>query len=253
MGGINVKNTIVEGALKIIAPHHCYSCGKVGLILCDYCKYDITRETFGGCILCGEVEKGGICKSHNSPIERAFVVGPREGVLEDVIDALKFGRLKAASASLAELFDDTLPLLPKGAVLVPIPTIRPHIRQRGYDQVGLIASHLAKKRGLPVARLLDRKTNAVQHTATSRSQRQAQASSAFNVRKNFDFSLIGRGPIILVDDITTTGSTLVAAAEKIQLAVQSQPDLASLKDVKIWGCVVAAQQSIAEKPSTTAL
>ena len=86
---LNVKNTMIERVLEIIAPHPCISCGKVGLILCVSCKYDIIHEPFGGCILCEWPQKSGICLEHGAPLEKAFVVSDRFGSLSQIIDALK--------------------------------------------------------------------------------------------------------------------------------------------------------------------
>jgi len=214
MGGINVKITMIERILRILAPHPCSGCGKLGTILCLDCKYNITHEPFVGCILCGKPENNGICTSHNSPIERAFTVSSRTGALEDAINRLKFHNTKAAAASLAELFHESLPSLPADIQLVPIPTVRSHIRQRGYDHVELIVSQFAALRHLPIARPLLRKTRTTQHTV-GKDARRSQSAEAFGL--NEDDSLLGTR-VLLVDDIVTTGSTLVAAAQLLKNA-----------------------------------
>jgi len=213
MGGLNVKNTMIEGVLRLLAPHPCYSCGKVGVLLCPNCKYNITHEPFVGCILCQTPQKHGICPNHGSPIERTFVVGARNGPLEDVINGLKFNNVKSAAKVLAELLDDTLPLLPTSTHIVPIPTVRSHVRRRGYDQVELIARHFAQLRGLPVSRLLVRKTSTTQHTE-GRDTRKLQAATAFGLGSLSDVAQ-GAGPLLLIDDIITTGATVSAAAEQL--------------------------------------
>lgn len=208
MGGLNVKNTIVERALQIIAPHPCYGCGKVGAILCDNCKYDIIHEPFVGCFLCGIPQNDGVCPQHAFPLERVMIVGQRTGSLEAVINALKFSNVKACAKTLAELLDASLPLFPRNTQIIPIPTVRAHVRQRGYDQVELIARHLAVMRGYPLSPSLRRVTKTTQHTA-DRETRHKQAVVAFSLDK----TALGDGPILLLDDIITTGSTISAAAE----------------------------------------
>lgn len=208
MGGLNVKNTIVEWVLQIIAPHPCYGCGKVGAILCDNCKYDIINEPFVGCFLCGIPQNDGICQEHASPLEKVMIVSRRGGSLEEVINALKFSNVKAGAKVLAELLDVSLPLLPQNTRIVPIPTVRAHIRQRGYDQVELIARQFAVMRGYSLSLALRRETKTTQHTS-DRETRQKQAAVAFSL----DEAALGDGPILLLDDIITTGSTISAAAE----------------------------------------
>lgn len=214
MGGLNVKNTMVERVLQVVAPHPCFTCGKVGCVLCDDCKYDITHEPFLGCIFCATPQRYGVCRAHESAIARAFVVGQRGGTLETLINKLKFERVKAAAQPLAELLNERLPILPGDCLVVPVPTVRAHIRERGYDQVDLIARHFANFRGQEVYTGLRRITNTTQHTV-DRDTRQKQAREAFVVR---DEALLRGRHVLLLDDIITTGATLRAAAELLTRA-----------------------------------
>ena len=211
MGGLNVKNTMVERVLQIIAPHPCSGCGNVGTILCEDCKYDIINEPFEGCILCGTPNPYGICSTHNSPITRAFTVSTRAGSLETVINKFNFQHTKGAARPLAELFDASLPIFSNNTLIVPIPTVRAHIRERGYDHVGLIARHLADIRSLCIEPLLVRRTNTTQHTV-NREMREVQANEAFVLQDGVNVR--GR-TVVLIDDIVTTGSTLQAAAMQL--------------------------------------
>ena len=211
MGGLNVKNTMVERVLQIVAPHPCSGCGKVGTILCEDCKYDIIHEPFLGCILCGAYSPYGICQTHNSPITRAFTVSTRGGTLETLINRLKFERSKGAARSLAELLDDSLPLLPKEICITSIPTVRSHIRKRGYDHASLITHHFAMMRQRVPTILLRRRTTTTQHTV-DRETRMTQAENAFEMLPLKDIK--GR-TVLLIDDIVTTGSTLQAAARAL--------------------------------------
>ncbi len=208
MGGQNVKNTIVEALMHTLAPHPCLGCGKVGSLLCAYCKYDIITEPFVGCIVCGKASRGGICSLHNSPIKRAFVVSERSGALEATINRLKFSNTKAAAKDLALLLHESLPLLPDDTLIVPIPTVGSHIRQRGYDQVELIARYFADFRNLKIARVLKRAGKATQHKL-GRTEREVAARHAFVLN---DVIMPGESPLLILDDIITTGSTVQQAA-----------------------------------------
>jgi ComF family protein len=214
MGGVNVKITMIERVLQIIAPHPCSGCGKMGAILCEDCKYDIIHEPFLGCILCGTPQKDGICSLHASSIQRAFTVGLRTGALEDVINRLKFHNTKAAGYTLGGLLDDALPILPRGIYIVPIPTVTSHIRQRGYDQVEVIVRQFATLRNLPIKRFLKRATKDTQHVV-GKSTRQKQSAKAFALRPG---ARVKGANILLIDDVVTTGSTLSAAADILSKA-----------------------------------
>jgi len=200
---------MVERVLQVIAPHPCFTCGKVGSVLCDDCKYDITHEPFFGCIFCAGPQRYGVCRAHESDIARAFVVGQRGGTLETLINKLKFERVKAAARPLAALLDERLPALPNDCLIVPIPTVWSHIRERGYDQIDLIARYFANLREQEVYAGLRRITNTTQHTV-DRDTRQKQAREAFALR---DEAYLRGRHVLLVDDVITTGATLKAAAE----------------------------------------
>ncbi len=209
MGRQNVKNTIVELLMDIIAPHPCLGCGKVGSVLCAHCKYNIISEPFVGCIVCGIACKSGICTSHHSPIEKAFVVSERSGVLEKAINSLKFHNLKAAAKDLAVLLDESLPLLPANTIIVPIPTVSSHIRQRGYDQVELIARYFAELRELEIKNVLRRVGTDTQHKL-GRPERELAAKRAFRLENGYEVP--SNSPVLILDDIITTGSTVQQAA-----------------------------------------
>lgn len=213
MGGVNVKNTIVEHVLDVVAPHLCFGCQKRGSILCDNCKYDIIHEPFLGCILCERPNRSGVCPEHSAPFTKAFVVSYRQGVLQETIDAFKFQRAKRAGFTLATLLNQRLPLLPFTVSIVPVPTVRSHIRQRGYDQVELIARHLSALRGYPVERIVARTHNETQHVL-SRQERSEVALCSYGVRSG---AHIKPGKVYMVlDDVITTGSTIKAVAQCIR-------------------------------------
>jgi competence protein ComFC len=212
MGGVNVKITMIERVLQLVAPHPCSGCAKVGTLLCHNCKNNIIEEPFFGCILCGKPKLSGICDFHQTPLARAFTVGSRTGTLEILINKYKFEHAKAAVFPLAELLDETLPVLPSGIEIIPIPTVRSHIRERGYDQVDLLARQFGSLRNIPITRAITRRNKATQHKV-GKNEREAQAGAAFVLPEGY--SLQGK-VVLLLDDVVTTGATLQAAATLLQ-------------------------------------
>ena len=218
---------MIDKLLSYVAPHLCCGCGKIGTLLCDNCKYDIISESYKCCISCGIVSNGaGICRQCDVAYERAWCVGERSGVLQRLVGDFKFQNMFAAYHPLSELFDQTIDQLPLNTVVVPIPTVASHIRERGYDHTLLVASQVARVRKLKTNPLL-RRINTSKQRGVGRADRIAQAKSAFAVEKTLDPNT----PYLLIDDIVTTGATIKYAAEALRSAGATQ----------IWVAVIARQ------------
>ena len=199
---------MLDKVLSIVAPHHCCGCDQIGGLLCPNCKYNIVTEQKTVCVVCHRptVQKW-LCADCKVPYQRLWLVGERIGVLQRLIGLYKFERARSAHIELSDLLLAVLPELPENTIIVPIPTVSSHIRQRGYDHMWLIAKRVAKKRNLKIQKLLVRNTNTVQHKSTAK-MRQAQAKRAFVVNGDIDPDCI----YLLIDDVITTGATIKYAA-----------------------------------------
>lgn len=206
---------MINWALSFVAPHHCCGCGIIGTLLCDNCKYNIIDEPFLGCLACSSPtpSDSNVCTACSSLYSHAWCVGERSDALKQLIDCFKFSRAKSAYMPLARLLNDILPELPKETVLVPIPTVSAHIRERGYDHMQLIVRQLAKQRTLPCQPYLIR-TSTVTQRGASRSQRAEQAKDAFRCFTQLDPNT----PYLIIDDVVTTGATLEYAAKTLRQA-----------------------------------
>ena len=216
---------MIDRLLSTIAPHHCFGCGNVGTILCEGCKYDIVTEPFLTCVSCGKLASlsSGLCFDCQMPYERAWCVADRRDHLEQLIDAYKFKNTKAAYEPLADLLHSRLPDLPPYTVVIPIPTVNSHIRQRGYDHMLLIARQLGRLRRLPVDTSLTRATNTTQRGAGAR-ERSAQAKFAFTCDRKLDPQAL----YLLVDDVITSGATVKYAAQTLRDAGATRVWVASV-------------------------
>lgn len=217
---------MLEAPLSILAPHHCCSCDRIGHILCDHCNYDIISEAYGSCIVCGDICRGGetLCRQHVLPFARAWCVGERSGSLRALLDQYKFEHARSASETLAKLLDSTLPLLPDDIVVVPVPTIRKHIRQRGFDHTALFAQKFARRRGMKYQHAIERITSTTQ-LGKGLKERRVQAQQAFRC------NAIASGAYLLVDDIFTTGATARYAAQVLRDAGATE----------VWLAIIARQ------------
>lgn len=197
----------------IIAPHYCCHCDAIGSLLCDPCFHELTEEIIFRCPVCKQPHTSGQCQTCTVPYDAAWCALERSGAIENLINRFKFERAQSAAALLARLLHTTTPTLPPDTIIVPIPTIAPHIRQRGYDHCLLLAKHFATQRQLTCSRLLYRDYNSVQLGAT-RHQRLDQMKYAFRCSQ----SLSAKYTYCIIDDVTTTGATISAAARVLHSA-----------------------------------
>jgi ComF family protein len=133
-----------------------------------------------------------------------------EGPIERAIHRFKYERWEALAPALAGLLLDRLAVDPPPAhLVVPVP-LHPHReRERGYNQSALLARELSRRLNLrsPPGRLIRTRQTPPQ-VGLDRVQRRANVADAFVWQgPNLD-----RQPILLVDDVATTGATLNACA-----------------------------------------
>ena len=205
---------MIDTLLSKVAPHLCCGCGKTCTILCDNCKYDINSDVYTQCLACrGPADEAGVCHHCMMPYTRAWCVGERSGVLQRLVGDFKFQNIYAAYIPLARLLDERISELPPDTIIVPVPTVAAHIRERGYDHTYLIAKWIAKRRQLKVQPLLIRLTSTKQRDA-GRQQRIEQAKVAFGtsgaINKDAQY--------LVIDDVVTTGATMQYAAETLRQA-----------------------------------
>lgn len=216
---------MLDKIIGLLAPHVCVSCGAEGSLFCRRCQFDAIQTVPERCYRCFELSTDyTVCSKCRSatPLRHVWVRTTYQGPAQKLLYQFKFGRSRAAANVVAVLIDDILPALPKDTILSYIPTATSRVRVRGYDQSRLITRELAKKRGLEVARLLVRHGQTRQ-TGATRSQRIKQAEKHYGLASGYN--LKGK-TIVLIDDISTTGATLEAAARVLKKAGAKQVNAA---------------------------
>ncbi len=130
-----------------------------------------------------------------------------DGLVRAAIVAMKRGE----RAYLAPLAGLVAPLVPRGAVLVPVRTTRRRAAERGFDQARELATRVAGLRDGTVADVLRKRGGA--QRGLGRRDRLA-ASGRFGLIRGREIPVAA----MLVDDVVTTGATLADAAAALAAA-----------------------------------
>lgn len=102
-------------------------------------------------------------------------------------------------------------------VVVPVPTTRRRLRRRGYNQAALLARELARGLDRPLVDALRRSEGSRTQVALRPSERRANVRDAFEPAGLHAHRVAGV-PVVLVDDVLTTGATVSAAASVLERA-----------------------------------
>ncbi len=137
------------------------------------------------------------------------------GAARDAVHVLKYRGVSAVAGVMAGAMAECLTEWPPQEVvaLVPVPLSGPRRRSRGYNQSEELAGELSRLSGLPLLNglLVRGKTAPPQARAADEEARRANVADAFAVRRREDVG----GPLILVDDVMTSGATLDACARAL--------------------------------------
>lgn len=152
----------------------------------------------------------------------------RESAVQDLIRSLKYDGSAHAAQLAAQLLADFLQeeisshrsFSQKKILIVPVPLHSSRARERGFNQIELVLKSLPEefRNGslstlMPGALLRIRET--AQQTHLHRSERLSNVAGAFAV---FEEAFVGKTHVFLIDDVTTTGATLVHAAAPLRRA-----------------------------------
>lgn len=217
--------TLASQAADALLPRACAACalaltrGERRSGWCDPCLAAVGRPV-SRCMQCAIEHAGPRCESceiRPPPFSRTLVLGTYAPPLDRIVRAFKFSRQPALgaalAAALAPIVQRELAALPPGLlppIVVAIPLSEERLAERGYNQSLLIARPLARALGLRVD------LSALNRLRAGPPQSQlSPGARASNVDQAFGAPRPHQRPVLLVDDVMTTGATLAAASQAL--------------------------------------
>jgi ComF family protein len=180
--------------------------------LCPCCGRPYPNSPGSSDHLCGE------CLEDTFDFDTARSAAQYVGIVRQRIHQLKFGSRLYWVPPLVDLlvYAGNHQDMPAVDLLVPVPLHHKRLRQRGFNQAGLLAKEYGKRLGIEVRfDLVARTSWTVPQTRLNREARLQNVAGAFQVHRPEE---IEGCTVLVLDDVYTTGSTLNECARVLKAA-----------------------------------
>lgn len=208
--------------LDTLFPIYCIVCEKEGKFVCDFCAHNLTVLENQRCIACQKPSAFGIthptCQTphmadglisfydyHNENVAKIIISG-KYNFLPGVFEAL-------AGMMVNSIKNDYPNLLATGYQLTALPLHSRRLRWRGFNQAEVLCQTLSQNLNLNIANVLVRSKATTTQKDLKKEKRIKNVEGAFKLK---DGASVHGQNYIIVDDVTTTGATLLQAAQTLK-------------------------------------
>lgn len=218
---------MVNGFLRWLYPPKCAFCGKIveneRFAVCDDCLAALPFN-LRACSVCGtplDTVYGDLlclsCRKKRRRFKKVYVPLIYKEIVRDGIIGMKFRGKKGRSVTFAafiflKLKEENAPR-PDLITYVPMHFIR--LGQRGYNQAYLMAKALGEMMNVPVVKTLRKIKHTSPQSKLNGRARQENLEGAIKPHQAENFS--GK-TVLLIDDVTTTGTSLNVCAKELKAA-----------------------------------
>lgn len=182
--------------LPRVVPPRCRRCGATRLL-------DLPSP--GGCLECADWPEG---------LTRATAPHRMEDATARLVHAFKYRGARALASPMGRSMERPARRLAghRAVVLVPVPLSPARRRQRGFNQAADLARALGDATGWEVRGLLERAGGGPRQARLGRADRRRNVRGRFRSARG---TSAAEAPVILVDDVLTTGATAAACARTL--------------------------------------
>jgi ComF family protein len=192
--------------LNFFFPPECLGCGKEDFWICKNCIKDID-------------EKRKQLSTSTSDIKKIWALADyHQPIIEKSIKKIKFGYCQDILNNMTPFLREGVTNIPfpKNSLFCPVPLHILRKNNRGFNQAEKISQIFSSITNIPTKNLLKRKKNTIPQTFLNGKERKKNLQNAFSLLKARTSCFPSFTPIILVDDVATTFSTLNECAKVLR-------------------------------------
>ncbi len=208
--------------LDLISPRLCVVCGNrlavTEEVVCSKCYLHLPRTDFGHDLYENVMAKLFWGQIKLEKATALFYYEPHAETVQ-ILYEMKYknhpeigvvmGRMMAKELMKSGLFEDI-------DALVPVPLAKKREHERGYNQSLELAKGVSEVTQLPIANQVVRRTKFVDsQTHRGRWERNENVEGVFEL---VDGDSLSGKHVLLIDDVVTTGATIIACAQEMQKA-----------------------------------
>ncbi len=156
-----------------------------------------------------------VVKNTPSYLDLLLACAQYSSPISNLIKELKYKHVKQISKTCAQLLYYSMKI-PQADFITAVPLHFQRERERGFNQAELIAQHLAISVKTPYVQFLQKNIHTQnQASITSKKGRQENIQNVFSIKQSLEKQTLSQKTLI-VDDVTTTGSTLNECAKVLK-------------------------------------
>ncbi|MGV8845473.1 ComF family protein [Tessaracoccus sp.] len=184
-------------AANLFLGAECAVCGSAGWGACEKCVAVLWADAPSMIRRTGLAIPVAAANDYRPLLDKMVPVFKDDGALH--LAGVLSGRLAMAVAALDP---------PANACLVPVPSLPSAVRRRGSDHAAVLAAHTGRRLTLRWRPLIRRSTSGLDQRRLGAADRQRNVAGSMR-------AMHAEVPVVLVDDVCTTGASLIEAVRAL--------------------------------------